>query len=1110
MKMNFTTGITLTLALATLLIITYSLISIADASILGKPFGLTINLGNIYIFKELTNNNYLLGINKGGRNYIVLAKINASIPPSIVPLVNISIPSKPCCVTVDNKSSPTSIAIVYNNVLLIHDLTSNGQLQFALPGRPLKVYPVGEKSFIVLTNKALIAIRYDKNGWFEERTIVGNLLNNRREDRYIFDVIPVYQDGLNYSYINVAEEAATYSVKARVLLLWSNGTLIKNGQLIGLIKEESITTPFAQVLNGTATLLLLPGSYNLSLFLKQGAICIKGPTIKVRAEANTVLRLGPIIFSNTSITSCPEPIEARYLVLIGPGFPPREVVLPESSFQELGNIRLLSAYITNNYLYIWITGSNSKLFTSDNFVAVLVYDKNNLKPLTSLWRYYDGISADKLIPSRDYRLVVFSYQNKIYLAFMENNTYNLAWSLPLKDTVKSIAIARYANGYLVLSISKSGYLQMVFVRKSSPPTILTLSNYNTPWISFNGARTGYIATKPIIYMTISSPKGITILTNLNELIHRLIPIQDIYDYIVGYTKIMVYNPDGKIIRNYIVRENLTYHNITLLSTTVTASNGEAELPCISYGTVKALIIPQNKELYKERYISMKCSNTKIRYNDINITLPYVLHKIILSIIDKYSNTPPLHDLEIILVNVKRNNTKKILYPAKSEHITIDNLIPGIYLMKIIDPRGDLYKTKLVNISVTKDEFIKIFIDRKPVIITIKLIPKISNAAKNIQITDKLNVTVYAAKKILFKYLVMAPSRAPIDISFTTLYRGSAVVEIKDIPPPGYGKFFKNVKKSIYIRTEAKSILYTIILQQLKHTVTIHVTTPENKPIRYTLEIYPANSAKPLRVVNSTTPTHEILLPIGYYCFHVIPLAKYLGFKLYRPATRCSKVTGEINQVISIKVKRLRRPTNVSIMDPLSRKGTILDNLTIILDGKIVASIPKGKPKTLTLPLLLNGSIIDVSSEHSVYKPLKRSIKPRSKPIVLKIIRTPFKYKLVVLSTQGKALSGAIVNINGIDNILHLKYVTNQKGAISITLPYGTYHICVLRTGYLPKCYTLSIHASANDVVILKPTLATIIRGFMMPITVIVIGALLIIITKTYFKRILERLSEEEF
>jgi len=785
-------------------------------------------------------------------------------------------------------------------------------------------------------------------------------------------------------------------------------------------------------------------------------------------------------------------------------------VLPESSSQELGNIRLLSAYITNNYLYIWITGSNSRLFTSDNFVAVLVYDKNNLKPLTNLWRYYNGVSADKLIPSRDYKLVAFSYQNKIYLAFMKNNTYNLAWSLPLKDSVKSIAITRYANGYLTLLISKSSYLEMAFVKESSPPTILTLSNYNTPWIPLNGAKTGYIATKPRTYIAVSSSKGITILTNLDKFVHGSTPIRNIYDYIVGYTKIIVYNPDGKIIRNYIIRANLTYHNTTLLSTTITTSNGEAEIPCISYGTVKALIIPQNRELYRERLVSINCSSTKIQYDDINITLPYVRHKIVLSIIDKYSNTPPLHDLEIILVDTKRNATRKILYPAKSEHITIDNLIPGTYLMKIIDPRGNLYETKLINISVTKDEFIKVSIDRKLVIVTIRLIPKITSAAKNMQITDKLNITVRSAEKILFKYVVMAPSKAPIDISFTTLYRGAAVMEIKDIPPPGYGKFFKDVKKPIHIGIEAASVLYTIALQQLEHPVTIRIITPENKPIKHVLEVYPINSTKPLRIVNSTAPIYELFLPIGYYCFHVIPLAEYLGFKLYKPATRCSEVTGASSQVISIKVERLRRLTNMSIIDPLSRGGTILDNLTITLDGKTVASIPKGKPKTLILPLLLNGSTISVSSEHNIYRSLKKNIKPQSKPIILKIIRRPFKYELTVLSTRGKTLAGAIVVVNGLDNILHLKYTTNQNGAISITLPYGTYHICVSRAGYLSKCYTLSIHASASDVVTLKPTLATVIRGYIIPITVVIIGVLLVVVTRMYFKRLLEHLSEEEF
>ncbi len=1110
MKTRYTISLALALALAILVISAYSLATSASVSTLDKPFGLTVNIGDIYMFEKLANNTYLLGIDKNGKNYVALVEINATIPPSVHTLINISVPSKPCCIAVDDKSTPSSIGIVYGETILIYDFASGKQIQFALRGKPLRIYPIGEKSFIILTDKALIAVKYNENGWFEERILVGNLLKDKREGRRIFDILPIYRDGLNYSYINVAEEAAAYNVRAQVLLLWNNGTLIGNGQLIGLIREKSITTPFAQIINGTAALLLLPGSYNLSLFLKQGTVCIEGPTIQVKAEANTFLSLGPIVFSNTSITACPEPLEARYLVLIGPGFPPKEIVLPESGSQKLGNINLLAAYMTNNHLYIWVSGANSKIFTRDKFVAVLVYDTDTLKPLTNLWRFYDGVEATQLIFSKDYKVAAFSSQNKIYIAIMKNNTYDLAWSLPLQSTINSISITKYDNGYLVLSISKSSKIQLAFIKESQPPTILTLSSYNTPWIPLEGAQIGYISARPVLYVAISSPKGLTIITNMNKAIQRLIHIKNIYDYIVGYVNIIVYNPDGEIIKDYTVEANLTYHNVTLLSTKTTTSSGEARIPCISYGSVNALIIPLNRELYRTKLVHINCSNAEIKYDDINITLPYVHHKIVLSIIDKYSNTPPLHDLEVILVDTKRNSTRRVMYPAKADSIVIKDLVPGTYLVRIIDPKGTLYEPKQANISVTKDTFMKISISRKPVIVTIRLIPKLNKAAKNTQVLDKLNITVHANGKVLFNYMVMAPSKAPIDISFTTLYRGAATIEIRDIPAPGYGKFFKDIRKPIYIGTESVSILYSITLQQLEHPVTIHIVAPSNKPLRHVLEVYPANSTTLLKTVNSTTTIYELFLPMGYYCFHVIPLAEYLGFKLYKPATYCSEVTGAENQVISIKVERLRKLANMTIIDPLSRGGVILDNITITLDGKTVASLPRGKPKTLTVPLLLNGSTISIDSEHGVYKPLKKNVKPQSKPLVLKIIRTPFKYELTILSTRGKTLAGAVVVINGMDNILHLKYTANEKGAISITLPYGTYHICVSRPGYVTKCYTLSIHASASDVVTLKPTLATIIRGYIIPITIIIVGILLVIVTRAYFKRVLERLSEEEF
>ncbi len=1096
--------------LAILIAMSMSLIASASTDPhIDKPFGLTLKLGDVYIFEKLSSDTYILGMEKNGENYVVLAKIYTTIPPGIKTITNISIPSRACCITVDDKASPSAIAIIYDDTLLVYDIATAKQLHFALKGKPLRIYPIGKKSFIALTDRALIAIRYNNNGWFEERVIVGSLLGERREGRHILDIIPIYREGLNYSYAYVARETAAYTARAQILLLWNNNTLIDNGQLIGLAREKSITMPPAPVLNGTATLSLLPGSYNLTLFLKQGSLCLRGPTIQVSAAPNTILQLGPIIFSNKSITTCPQTIEAQYLVLIGPGFPPKEVILPESTSQKLGNIKLLSAYMMNNYLYVWVSGTDSKIF-SNKFTAVLVYDKNTLKPLTSLWRFYDSVEAQYLVPSRDYRLVVFSEKNSVYIALMQGKTYRLAWSLPLQGTIASLSITKYTNNYIVLAASNDNKVQIAIISEAQPPSILSISSNDAPWVTLKGISRGYIVSKPTLYIAASSPKGLTIVTNMDSLVQKHILISNIYDYIVGYATIVAYNPEKKIVKDYIVHANLTYHNTILLSVTEASSNGKAKIPCISYGVVKARIEPLNKELYQTVSVTINCAKTEIKYDDINITLPYVRHNLTLSIIDTYSNTPPLHDLKIIIRSTEKNDTIEITYPAKAKTIVVHGLLPGAYSIKVIDPRGTLYEPKLINISLVKDMTVKIPIDRKPVTVLIRLIPRITSAAKNIQVSDKLNITVYANKKVIFSYIVMAPSKTPLDVSFTTLYRGNAVIEIKDVPPPRQGKFYRDVKKPIYIGTESLSALYSIELQQLEHTVTIHVATPTTKPIKHVLEVYPANSTKPIKIVNSSAPFYTLYLPIGYYCFHVNPLAEYLGFKLYKSVTYCTKITGSPTQTINIEVKKLRVLTNITVVDPLSKKGVIIDNVTLGLDNKTLMTIPPGKPRTVTLPLLVNGSVISLESKHDVYKPLKKKVKPQNKVVVLKIVRKSLKYELTVLSTRGKTLPGALIAIDGMDNVLHLKYTADEKGSISISLPYGTYHVCVSRPGYLAKCYTLSIHASASDVVTLKPTLFTIIRSYIVPITIIVIGVVLVVVTRAYFKRVLERLSEEEF
>lgn len=1100
----------LVIFIAIILIFTHASVTSADSSP-NKPFGITIGLGDVYLSQKVSNNLYILAINKNGSNIVYLARIEATIPPRLEKLLSIPIPSEACCITVDNRKNPTSIAIAYANNVLIYDLVTGRQVQFALQGKPLELYPNGVRSFLILTDKALFNIRDNGDKWFEERIMVGNLLPEKREGRKVFDAIPVYENGFNYSYFSVINEAAAYTAKAKLILLWSNGSLIKSGQIIATIEKKAITTPISTITNGSATLPLVPGSYNITLYIKQGNTCFKGPTREVKVSQNTIIQLGTFIVSNRSITECPEPLEARYLAVLGAGFPPREKTIPQSSSTLLGNIKLLLSYIYNNYLYVWITGSNSHLFTQDNFVAVLVYKWDNLQPLTSLWRFYDGVKANNIALSKDYKVVAFASSSGIYIALRANNTYYLAWSLPTQHPIESIDIVKYHNAYLLLAVSMGGYVEIASIQYSQAPLLYTIAPDNTPWVQLSNANGGYFGLNKALYAVFTSSKGVTILTNIDKLIDNKIIINNIYDYIVGYTTITAYNPDGKVVKNYVVRANLTYNNMTLLSTVTRTSNGTAKIPCISYGVTRILIEPLNKNLYKPVIVTINCSKVGIRYDDVNVTLPYVYHKLVIHLIDSYSGKAPLQQLNITIIDIQHNRSISVQYPAKAKSITIGRLLPSNYSIKIIDPRGVLYVNKEVRVNLISDKELFISIDRKPAITIIRLIPVISPAARNIKVTDKLNVTVYSDNgTVLFNYVVSAPTRKPLVLSFATLYRGPAVVKIIDVPPEGRGKFYRDVTKQIYISIESASSTYSLTLSQIEHRVLVKIIIPGNKVVQTVLKVYPINSSKAITIINSTTPSYELFLPIGYYCFHAIPLAKYLGFMLYKPATTCTLVKGTGAETIDIRIEKDRNITTIIFVDPLSKGGKLIDNITIVLDGKEIASIIRGKTAKVKLPILINGSKIVIESQHGVYKRVEKTIKPQKKIIVLRLIRVPFKYSLTVLSTRGNTLSGAVASIDGVDNVLHLRYTTDEKGTISITLPYGTYHICVTCPGYLGKCYTLSIHASASDVVTLKPTIITLLRSYIIPITIVVVGIVLIIAARAYFKRVLERLSEEEF
>ncbi|BEP17674.1 hypothetical protein PYJP_10260 [Pyrofollis japonicus] len=1066
---------------------------------------------------------YLFAIENNNTNYVVLMKIKPSAPPRYEIIKNISIPSRVSAVALDSLLDPLSVAIGFANKVLIIDLAQNTTTFFAVLGNIHKIYPYGPRAYIVLTDKGVFAIRSYKDTWFEARPVIGTLLEKKREGVKIDDIIPVLisrNSSLEYTYLLVAKEevAPAATIQVPIEVLWANGSLVNSGLLYLVVSHTLVSE--ATITNGS-TMIAIPKSQPKLMFYAK---------IDKRCYGPIVVPLDQLISQNISKPLLIEPnmtvpcqlltmfSKQNYLAILSPegNLTLKEYPLQRTTTNTLGNINVLLAYMDSDRIYLWISGSRSKVFTTEDFIAILVFARKDFSPLIQLWRYYAGIKATYVAVSTDTKLVAIGTSSgDIYIAEKtENGSYALKWSLPLLSQIRTISLVKARNEYILSGSDSKGNVALAVITGDKPPRIYTISTNNEPFVYFNGLQAFFIekSFNNTLYAVIPTVKGLTVLTNVNKVIDKGVTIKSFNDFIVGTARITVINEDNEPIKGFKAITKILLGNTTVLQREVVSETNIADVPCFKYAFTQVIIEPFEKEKYENIVKTINCSSTSITYDDIIIKIPYKKYNVSLSIRDSYTKAPPLVDLEVYVHDIKRNKTYVYHYPANVSVISLKHLIPGNYTIRVLDPSGILYRESATSALIPQELNISIEVNRRPITTIVRLSPSqdVKKALVDTTNLDILLVKVYGKNgEKLFEYHVKAPLQ-PTDISFTTLYRGDAIIEIIDLPPTGYGKLFADIKYNVHIPLDKPTTMITVRLVPMKHPVSIETYSEGEKPVKTLIKIYYVNATKPVITSESMNGKISIELIKGKYCLEAIPLEEYLGFKLYMTNKTCFEVKGIDRENISILVKRGRKISNIIIVDSISKGGKIIDNITVVLDGKEVASLAKGKVHRLALPILINGSTISIKSANNVYKNLEKKVKPQKKDIVLKLVRNSYKYTLVIMSTEGEKITGATVTITGIDNILNLKYVSDENGQVSINIPYGTYKVCASSPGYYLKCLVSTIHASASYIVKLKPTPATLIKKYIIPITIAIVGAILIVAVRMYFKRVLERLSTEEF
>ena len=259
----------------------------------------------------------------------------------------------------------------------------------------------------------------------------------------------------------------------------------------------------------------------------------------------------------------------------------------------------------------------------------------------------------------------------------------------------------------------------------------------------------------------------------------------------------------------------------------------------------------------------------------------------------------------------------------------------------------------------------------------------------------------------------------------------------------------------------------------------------------------------------TNGTAVFNLVRGTYTVKAEPLPPK-GYRLPLYSSAEKNVTLEGNTSLTLKLARTRELTNITIRDPYSPRGTLIDDVVVKVDGVEAATIKKGSIGRVTLPLLINGSKVELESKHKLYPRIEKKLKPSKKPITVAYPRATSKLTIYVLNDVGQPVAGAHVTVSGVDVRYSTSGITLPDGTLDVNLPIGKYSICVSVPGYNPACTTAVVTLKPSRVsMTVTPKPLTIVMRYSNLIAITVFAIVVVVIIRRYFKKVLERFTQEE-
>jgi len=1106
----------------TIALIVATLLLAATATAESIPFT-NKALNNTSVLEMLNTSNalYLL-VATDSNAKLLSAELNNTLPLPNLTTTTLSVYSqKPSLATVSSLREPRYAAIALpSGEISIIDLRTNAQRIFAVPGAPLAMTYVGDTLLLLAENRGariLYAFAPTRLGWYEARLRVGNLLPNRQENIMPLNLAPVYT--LKNGYID-AGDAALLVAERRVVNASTSAVLA------GVVFKEGINNTLQPVSNASiyivdpvlgafiGTAVTSPtGSFNaplpqnfeqVILYVSTDGSCYsfvvtKSDVVKARDDL-FILNRPLIITMGMPSTLCPSQQRSYILYLVERGGEPLRPRFRVVNYNvTTTELNILLSYIKDDMLYLFTAQPTN---SQDIILTVATFNTRTLELVENATRtYYLPSMPTTAAVSPDGTIAAVACSDGLLLVLANTlGTYELVWSINIGGMASGIVVKPLPRGgtYVVAAVTENGNLAVSYIDPEAQTAWPFTYSGGQPFIHVGYSFTG-VTVRGDTLIVGTQRHGALLVAGITSMVSSQ-SIESLSPYMVTRLPLQVVDELNRPLKSFEVYYtgyvDMGGESLVVLRGRSRGTNGVAHIQVIPMLLMRIDVIPLDAY---HMNVTMKLNATRLMKDSV-ITVPLRLLNVTISFKDEFTGGSIAAPLSVRLQSEELGFNETFIVAPNNATLLLQ-LKPGIYTAEVTDLSGLYYKQLTANLNITPDKR-EIYVNLTRIDAVVRVILKSSHSP---QPNDNLLVRLVSSDgQVLSEAQVEAPTASsPRRLAFTTKYRGDASIVVEPLPVGAGKPFYRRLSMPVTI--DALRVDVEAVLEPLPYILTLRLVDEQGALVEAVYKVYMYNASR--LVAEAAGREVSFTLVRGNYTVEAEPLSGNLPFPLHASVRRDVALTD--NATVTLSTWTVRRLVNVSFYDPYTPDKTIIDDVSLYLDGKLVATLARGTAPSLQLPLLINGSNLTAVSSQDIYQRFSRKLVPEKDVINVPLPRRLVKAVIYVVNDVGQPVGGATVTFTGVNLRYTASTISTPDGVAEATVPYGEYRICVEAAGYNPHCITAQLTTTFKTTIVATPTLLTIIMRYSNIIAITIFAVVMIAVIRLYFRKVLEKFTTEE-